>query len=49
MENIPVVDVPFKRAAVDLIGPIKRANEAEHRYIFMHVDYATRYLEAIPL
>ncbi|KAK3784944.1 hypothetical protein RRG08_059705 [Elysia crispata] len=26
MENIPVVDVPFKRVAVDLIGPIEPAS-----------------------
>ena len=49
MENIPVVDVPFKRVAVDLIGPIESASEAEHRYILTHVDYATRYPEAVPL
>ena len=33
MENILVVDVPFKRVAVDLIGPIEPASEAGHRYI----------------
>ena len=49
MENIPVVDVPFKRVAVDLIGPIEPASEAGHRYILTLVDYATRYPEAVPL
>ena len=49
MENIPVVDVPFKRVAVDLIGPIDTASEAGHRYILTLVDYATRYPEAVPL
>ena len=48
MENIPVVDVPFKRVAVDLIGPIEPASEAGHRYILTLVDYATRY-PAVPL
>ena len=48
-ENIPVVDVPFKRMAVDLIGPIEPASEARHRYILTLVDYATRYPEAVPL
>ena len=28
MENIPVVDVPFKLVAVDLIGPIEAVSEA---------------------
>ena len=49
MENIPVVDVPFKRVAVNLIGPIEPASEAGHRYILTLVDYATRYPEAVPL
>ena len=29
MENIPVVDVPFKRIAVDLIGSIEPAKETD--------------------
>ena len=49
MENIPVVDAPFKHVAVDLIGPIEPASEAGHRYILTLVDYATRYPESIPL
>ena len=49
LQNIPVVDVPFKRVAVDLIGPIDPPNEAGHRYILTLVDYATRYPEAVPL
>ena len=49
MENIPVVNVPFKRVAVDLIGTIEPASEAGHRYILTLVDYATRYQEAVPL
>ena len=47
MKNIPVVDVPFKRLAVDLIGPIEPASEAEHRYVLTLVEYATKYPEAI--
>ena len=38
----PSSDVPFKRVAVDLIGPIEPASEAGHRYILTLVDYATR-------
>ena len=49
LQSVPVVDVPFKRVAVDLIGPIDPPSEAEHRYILMLVDYATRYPEAVPL
>ena len=49
MRNIPVVNVPFKLVAVDLIGPIEPASEAGHRYILTLADYATRYPEAVPL
>ena len=45
MENIPVVDVTFKRVAMDLIGPIEPVSEAGHQYILILVDYATRYPE----
>ena len=49
LQRVPVVDVPFKRVAVDLIGQINPISEAGHRYILMLVDYATRYPEAVPL
>ena len=49
LQNIPVVDVPFKRVAIDIIGPLDPPSEAGHRYILTLIDYATRYPEAIPL
>ena len=49
LQNVPAVDVPFKRVAVDLMGPIDPPSEAGHRYILMLVDCATRYQEAVPL
>ena len=39
----------FRRAAVDLVGPISPPSEKGHRYILTLVDYVTRYLEAVPL
>ena len=42
MQNIPVVDTPFKRVAMDLVGPIEPPSEAGHRYILTLVDYATQ-------
>lgn len=45
----PVIEVPFKRVAVDLIGPISPASDEGHRFILTLVDYATRYPEAVPL
>ena len=47
--KMPLVDTPFKRVAMDLIGPIAPASERGHKYILTVVDYATRYPEAIPL
>ena len=47
--DMPIIDTPFERVAVDLVGPIKPATERGHRYILVLVDYATRYPEAIPL
>ena len=44
-----LIDTPFKRVAVDLVGPITPASERGHRYILTLVDYATRYPEAVLL
>ena len=44
-----LIDTPFKRVAVDIIGLIDPLSEAGHRYILTLVDYATRYPEAGPL
>ena len=49
LDEMPKIDVPFKRVAVDIVGPIYPASESGHRYILTMVDYATRYPEAIPL
>ena len=47
--KMPVIETPFDRVAVDLIGPISPCSERGHRYILTMVDYATRYVEAKPL
>lgn len=46
---MPLIDLPFKRVAIDLIGPIRPPSEEGHRYILPLVDYPTRYPEAVPL
>ena len=43
--KMPLIDLPFKRVAMDLMGFITPANEKGHRYILTLVDYATRYPE----
>ena len=47
--DVPLINIPFRRVAVDLIGPISPPSEKGHQYILTLVDYATRYPEAVPL
>ena len=47
--STPLIAMPFKRVAVDIIGPIAPLSEAGHRYILTLVDYATRCPEVVPL
>ena len=49
LRKMPIIDTPFKRVAVDLVGEIFPASSRGHRYILTVVDYATRYPEAVPL
>ena len=48
---MPLIDTPFKRVAVNVVGPIASPGEAGHRYILTLVDYATicRHSEAVLL
>lgn len=46
--SLPIIDTPFKRIAMDVVGPLERSR-AGHRYILVIGDYATRYPEAFPL
>ena len=46
MEQMPLIDTPFQRVAVDIIGPITPRSKQGNRYILTLVDFATRYPEA---
>ena len=46
---MPLIDMPYKRVAIDIVGPIAPPSEAGHQYILTLVNYATRYPEAVPL
>lgn len=46
--SLPIVDVPFTRIAMDIVGPLEKSRGG-HRYILVICDYATRYPEAFPL
>ena len=47
--EMPIMDVPFHRVAVDLIGPITPVSDNGNRYILTIVDFATKYPEAVAL
>ena len=45
--KMPLIDTPFSRVAIDLIGPIHPPSDEGHRFVLTVVDYATRYPEAV--
>ena len=47
--KMPIIDVPFQRIAMDLVGLISPVSDRGKRYILTIVDYATRYPEAVAL
>ncbi len=48
LRPLPLLEVPFQRIGMDLIGPIERSARS-HRFAIVLVDYATQYPEAVPL
>ena len=48
-QRLPVIDVPFSRVAIDIIGPISPVSARGARWVLTVVDVATRYPEAVPL
>ncbi|XP_044133676.1 uncharacterized protein LOC122926366, partial [Bufo gargarizans] len=47
--SMPIIEEPFTRVAVDIIGPLAQPSRSGKRYILTIVDYATRYPEAVAL
>ena len=47
--KLPLIDTPFKRVSVQLVGPIKPRSDKKSRCILTMIDYATRYPEAVAL
>ena len=45
---LPVMEEPFERIAMDVIGPLPRSRRG-HQYILVVCNYATRYPEAMAL
>lgn len=42
-------DTPFRKVAIDLVGPLSPVSDRRNRYILKLVDYATRFPEAVAL
>lgn len=49
LQQMPLVDVLFKKICIDLVGPFKPESSTGFRYVLTIVDTATRFPEAIPL
>lgn len=45
---LPITGMPFEQMGMDIVGPLRKSSHG-HKYILVIRDYATRYLEAIPL
>ena len=44
----PPAYLPFERVATDILGPLHQTTEG-HKYIVVFIDYATKWVEAVPL
>ncbi|XP_042147391.1 uncharacterized protein LOC120844553 [Ixodes scapularis] len=49
MMSMPIIEEPFHRVAIDIIGPITPKSSKGNRYILTMVDVATRYPDAVAL
>ncbi|XP_077541014.1 uncharacterized protein LOC144153239 [Haemaphysalis longicornis] len=49
LERVPLVDTPFRKVAIDIVGPLKPTTRRGNRYILTLVDYGTRFPEAVAL
>ena len=47
--QMPIIDVPFKRVSIDIIGKISPCTESKNQYILTLIDFATRFPEAVAL
>ncbi|XP_065422677.1 cyclin-dependent kinase inhibitor 1C-like [Chrysemys picta bellii] len=45
----PIIEVPFQRVAVDILGPFPKKTPRGKQYVLTFMDFATRWPEAVPL
>ncbi|KYO25248.1 hypothetical protein Y1Q_0015048 [Alligator mississippiensis] len=49
LQPLPLIDQPFQRAGIEIVGPLRHKARRGKRYILTPVDFATQYPEAIAL
>ena len=47
--KMPIIETPFSRISMDIVGPLNSASSAGHKYILTVIDWATGFPEAVPL
>ena len=47
--KMPIIETPFSRISMDIVGPLSPVSSEGHRYILTVVDWATGFPEAVPL
>ncbi|XP_040064183.1 uncharacterized protein LOC120838367 [Ixodes scapularis] len=45
--RMPIIETPFERVSIDLIGPLSPTSKNENQFILTLVDFATGYPEAV--
>ncbi|CAM4531054.1 unnamed protein product [Lepidochelys olivacea] len=49
LQPLPIIEVPFQRVAVDILGPFPKKTPRGKQYILTFMDFATRWPEAVAL
>ncbi|XP_050802887.1 uncharacterized protein LOC127047952 [Gopherus flavomarginatus] len=49
LQPLPIIEVPFQRVAVDILGPFPKKTPRGKQYVLTLVDFATRWPEAVAL
>ncbi|CAM5103968.1 unnamed protein product [Natator depressus] len=49
LRPLPIIEEPFQKVAMDIVGPLSKTTRSGKKYILVVVDFATLYPEAVPL
>ena len=47
--NLPILNEPFERLGIDIIGPLSECRESGNRFVLSVIDHCTHYPISIPL